>query len=174
MWVADSVARGEYNRVSMDHLRRLLEHMAWADRRVGEALAATSPGAEELELYAHVIGTEEVWLARLEERVASSAVWPEIDMESCLALSERVRTGYTALLARLSASDIARPIAYRNSAGADFVSTVEDILLQVALHGSYHRGQIASRLRGRGAEPATSDYIAFLRGSPAATRAPRP
>jgi uncharacterized damage-inducible protein DinB len=41
----------------------------------------------------------------------------------------------------------------------------------VALHGAYHRGQIAAALRGAGAVPEPTDFIAFARGSAAATRA---
>jgi uncharacterized damage-inducible protein DinB len=40
----------------------------------------------------------------------------------------------------------------------------------VALHGAYHRGQIAQLLRQNGAQPAATDYIGFVRGVPAATR----
>ena len=45
---------------------------------------------------------------------------------------------------------------------------------QLLLHGAYHRGQIALLLREGGAEPAPTDYIAFVRGAPAATRTPSP
>jgi len=69
-------------------------------------------------------------------------------------------------------SDVARAIDYRNSAGQAFRSTVEDILLHVALHGTYHRGQIALVIRGGGGEPASTDYIAFIRGAPTARTAP--
>ena len=61
-----------------------------------------------------------------------------------------------------------RTVHYRNSAGAEFDSKISDILLHVALHGSYHRGKIAAALRGAGADPAPTDYIGFVRGVPAA------
>jgi uncharacterized damage-inducible protein DinB len=48
---------------------------------------------------------------------------------------------------------------------------VEDILLQIFLHGTYHRGQVALLLRQGEATPAPTDYIAYVRGAPAATRA---
>jgi uncharacterized damage-inducible protein DinB len=47
---------------------------------------------------------------------------------------------------------------------------VEDILLHTCLHGAYHRGQIARDLRQAGDPPEPTDYIAFIRGSPAATK----
>jgi len=42
-------------------------------------------------------------------------------------------------------------------------------LTQAAMHSHYHRGQNATRLRGLGSVPPTTDYIVWLRdGKPAA------
>ena len=62
-----------------------------------------------------------------------------------------------------------RSIPYVNSAGRAFTSTLEDILLHVALHGAYHRGQVSIFVRDGGGIPAPTDYIGFARGVPAAT-----
>ena len=60
------------------------------------------------------------------------------------------------------------------SAGQAFRSTLEDILLHVALHGAYHRGQLAMLVRDGHGEPAPTDYIAFVRGVAAARTVPPP
>ena len=153
------------------HIARLFEHMRWADDRVVAALAAwpdASPRA--IELLAHVLGAEQVWLARLQQRPPDTPVWPSLDVDGCRALLDHNREQYAAYLARLAPNDLAGTIRYRNSAGVEFDSQVEDILLHVALHGSYHRGQIALLVRDGGAEPNATDYIAFVRGAAAATR----
>jgi uncharacterized damage-inducible protein DinB len=69
----------------------------------------------------------------------------------------------------LEEADLTREIDYTNTAGRAFRSRVDDILTHVALHGSYHRGQLAMLARQGGGEPASTDYIAFVRGAPAAT-----
>jgi hypothetical protein len=47
-------------------------------------------------------------------------------------------------------------------------TTVGETALQVALHSTYHRGQINARLREVGGEPPLVDYIAWVwRGRPA-------
>jgi len=153
------------------YLKRLLGHLGWADESVLTALrqAATLP-PDCLPLLAHVLGAEDVWLARLRQQPPSVPVWPELSLEQCGELARKNRAGYTAFISDLAEADLERRIPYRNSAGQDFVSTVEDILLQVFLHGTYHRGQIARALRQGGAVPAPTDYIGFIRGVPAATR----
>ena len=155
------------------YLAKLVDHLAWADARVLEGLR-TAPFADPraLELYAHVLGAEHVWLARLRERAAQVAVWPALSLEECAALAAENVARFRAVLTGLTPDDLVREVSYRNSAGQAFRSTVEDILLHVALHGAYHRGQVALVVRGAGGTPVPTDYIAFARGAPAATRQP--
>src|SRR5262245_9979114 len=154
--------------MSLSHVQRLFEHMAWADRAAIDSLqAAPHAPAEALPLFAHVLGAELVWLDRLEGRPQSTPVWPELGLEGVLGLAELARARYAAYVAALREPDLERLVPYTNSAGRSFESRVVDILLQVALHGAYHRGQIAQLLRRDGAEPAATDYIAFVRGAAA-------
>ena len=156
------------------HLDRLVAHMGWADRLVLESLRdAASIPPMILELYAHVLAAEEVWLARLTGTTPRVAVWPALSLEQCATLAAENRDRLAAYAAPLDATDLGRGISYKNSAGEEFTSTIEDILLHVALHGAYHRGQIAAGLREHSATPAPTDFIAFARGA-AAARRPQP
>lgn len=153
-----------------DYLERMLAHMSWADESVLQSLEANpAPEPRWLELFAHVLAAEHVWLSRIAGEKPEVAVWPDLWVKECRLLAEANRTRFAGLAA-LPVSDRARPIRYTNSAGQEFTSTVEDILLHVCLHGSYHRGQIALAMRQGGGAPAPTDYIGFIRGVPAATR----
>ncbi len=146
--------------------------MTWADERALTALREAGDGHEAArEFYAHVLGAEHVWLARLRERPADVPVWPDFDRERCERLAADARDAYSAYLQSLKRVDLERSVSYVNSAGQAFESRVEDILMHVLLHGAYHRGQVALLLRQGGAQPIPTDYIAFVRGAPAATRA---
>jgi uncharacterized damage-inducible protein DinB len=46
--------------------------------------------------------------------------------------------------------------------GSARTATWAESVLQVAMHSSYHRGQVARRLRQLGAEPPLSDFIAWI------------
>lgn len=54
-------------------------------------------------------------------------------------------------------------MSYRSSQGTPFQTSVGDILMHLASHGAYHRGQIALLLRQAGAEPLNTDFITFVR-----------
>ena len=151
-----------------ESIQRMWHHSVWADRLLFDALCKAS-NAEAWKEYSHVVGAEETWLSRLEKRASRAAIWPELDRDQAASLREAVVTGYQKYLSELDESGLAQMIEYTNSAGLEFQSLCADILIHVALHGQYHRGRINLLLRQSDAERAPVDYIAFVRGSAAAT-----
>ena len=154
----------------LEHLHKLFAHLAWADAHALQSLREAGDPAKPREIFAHIVGAELVWLARIEGRKAEVKVWPELSLYQCGIHAGKVREAYDRLLRGLDDDGLAREVSYINSAGNPFTNTVGDILLHVALHGSYHRGQVATLVRQGGAIPAPTDYIGFVRGAPAATR----
>ena len=158
----------------LGYLRKLIDHLEWADATALEALR-NSPGSESaraLTLYAHVLGAEARWLARLAGRAPDVAVWPTLSLDEAAALAAGNARELNWLASTLTPGDLTREIAYQNSNGESFRNTMEDILIHVALHGSYHRGQVALVIRAGGGEPASTDYIGFIRGVPTARTVP--
>ena len=151
-------------------LRRLLGHAEWANAQVIAALEQQEVADDILELFAHVLGAEEVWLSRLERRKTALAVWPALSKAELGAAAAANAARYRAYIDSLTPDDLTREVSYTNSAGQAFTTPIVDILTHVAMHGSYHRGQVALRMRRDGGTPAPTDFIAFVRGSPAATR----
>ncbi len=151
-------------------IRRMWDHCAWADRLLYDALAGSSRVAAGWVEYSHILGAEETWLSRLEGRAPRAAEWPKLERDQIVALRDHVAHGYETYLERLDESALSTSIEYTNSAGKTFQTPCADILLRVALHGQYHRGKINLLLRESGGEPVPVDYIAFVRGVPAATQ----
>ncbi len=159
--------------VASHHLLRLYDHLAWANQQVLSGLEALAPvPPRALELFNHVLAAENVWLSRILGEPPQVAVWPQLELAECARLAAANQQGFASLLEPAKADDLAREVAYQNSAGQAFRSRISDILLHVVLHGMYHRGQIAIILRDAGLTPTPIDYIAFVRGVPAATRQP--
>lgn len=159
------------NAAGLAHIQRLYRHMWWADALVATALEHARGGSRRAgELYAHVLGAELVWCDRVEGVEQSVPVWPQATLAECRDLARRVHHRYEQFLSRLTGAELGRLVHYRNSAGQEFDTRLDDILLHVVLHGCYHRGQVALLLRDAGAEPAPTDFIGFVRGIPAATR----
>ena len=150
----------------MSILLTLLDHVAWADARAHAAIRTLDADRPErapaTRIYAHLAAAEHVWLARLEGRTPAYPVWPDLSLDEAEALATRSVTGLRAIAAG-DAHALAREIEYRTMAGDPFRNTVADVLAQVALHGSHHRGQLALLVRQGGGTPAMADYIVFAR-----------
>ena len=153
----------------LDQLRRLFVHDHWANQEALRAVrAATPPAADQAtRLLAHIVGAEQLWLARLQPAGQPSgptpAVWPEWPVERLGREIDAMAAQWRGFLDSISAADLAVRVAYRNSKGQGFTNTIGDVLVHVTSHSTYHRGQIALSLRSHGAEPAYTDFIGWVR-----------
>jgi uncharacterized damage-inducible protein DinB len=165
-----------------DPTRRLFSHMYWADHQL-VALLHASPEArtpDVLRLFSHALAAERVWLLRLRgEESAAQPIWPEYTLDALTSLAAENASAYARLLEDAGRAP-AGEIVYRNSQGVEFRSAVADVLLHVAVHGAYHRGQIAAAVRAAGGVPVNTDFITYARsiapaaefGADSATHAP--
>jgi uncharacterized damage-inducible protein DinB len=143
--------------------RRLLEHDAWANAAALASLRVGPSPDQARAWMAHIVGAEHLWLARLHQRPPELAVWPELDLDACATQLTELAGEWMAYLASLDEEGLADGVAYRNSKGEFWTSTVGDILTHVVLHAAYHRGQIAAAVRQAGGEPAYTDFIHAVR-----------
>jgi uncharacterized damage-inducible protein DinB len=150
-------------------LMPLYDHLAWADARAFEAIRAMPESdvrTQATRLYGHLAAVEHAWLARLERRTPTHALWPALNLDAARDLA----ASSAGVLRAIAARDPARlreTVTYRNSSGTEYHNTIVEILTHVALHGSYHRGQIALLARQGGGMPAVTEYIAYMRERPA-------
>lgn len=147
-------------------LERLVDHMEWANRRALTVVRETGE-ARSLELLAHVLATERVWMERIRTGDSSGLeIWPELSPEQCRRWIGENMERYRSYADSVSEEGLRREAHYTNSSGRPFDTPVAEILLHVALHGSYHRGQIARELRDADEEPVNTDFIRFVRENP--------
>jgi uncharacterized damage-inducible protein DinB len=146
-------------------LQRLVDHMTWADAQVLNKLRSAPEDTAALKWYAHVLAAERIWYLRLHgQDWTTQRVWPSLSLDECTALAAQNSTQLSQYVAKLTDEDLSRGVAYTNSAGDSYTSTVSDMVTHVALHGVHHRGQIAASLRSNGIDPPALDFIRFTRG----------
>lgn len=149
--------------MNLTDYRRQFEYDQWANQQV--LLAMQSSGADErsLALLAHILSAERLWLERIKQEPPSSPVWPKASLEICAAQIEEMGRLWRECLQQSTEGDLSQTVSYRNSKGEMWASNVTDILTHVILHAAYHRGQIASHMRGQGKTPAYTDFIHAVR-----------
>jgi uncharacterized damage-inducible protein DinB len=143
----------------VDWYARLLRYDAWANRETLGSLRSGNPPAKALRWMAHIVGSGELWLARLRDEPPALAVWPELDLDGCAAGIARLAERGPRYLAITRDEDLGEGVGYRNTRGEYWTSTVADILTHVTIHAAYHRAQIAAAVRESGGQPAYTDFI---------------
>jgi uncharacterized damage-inducible protein DinB len=151
----------------IEHLRRQFSYDSWANREVLATLNANantkmikiSANGRPLQLLAHILSAERLWLERLRQEPQSLPVWPNFSHEQCEAQIAEIAQLWSEYLGQLSVAQLSENVGYKNSKGEPWASTVEDVLTHVILHSAYHRGQIASEMRASGQQPAYTDFI---------------
>ena len=147
-----------------DYLRKEFTYNTWANREVLAAIAAAGgEDSRSLQLLAHILAAERVWLERLRKVAQSVPVWPKSDFAWCEGETEKLAREWHEYLELATAGDISQTISYKNTKGESWTSAIVDVLTHVVMHSAYHRGQIASHMRSTGLTPAYTDFIHGVR-----------
>jgi uncharacterized damage-inducible protein DinB len=145
-----------------ERLRRLIGYDIWANREMLDGLQ-NGPPTRSLKWMGHIIGSEYLWLARIAGKPAPLPVWPDLSVEECDRRLNELSVKLSETLASATPKRLSETVAYTNSKGEAWTSTVEDIFIHLTIHSAYHRGQMASDLRSAGHEPPYTDYIHAVR-----------
>lgn len=136
----------------------------WANKTLITTLEeyGTSVPANSLHLLSHMMNTQYIWLARIKGIVPAMGVWDDHSLEICKSLHEESSFNLKKEI-EIHAHDLQQMITYKNSTGNTYENSINDILLHIFNHGTYHRAQIATDSRINGLKPVNTDYIAFVR-----------
>jgi uncharacterized damage-inducible protein DinB len=165
--------------ISLQLLLDLYRHMEWADASVWNSVLASSAGPTDTRLRDLLYHLHMVQRAFLRMWHGEPRENPYPTFEQAKGLMAWGRSYYDeayAYLGRLDEAGVAAELAVPWAAMVEqrlgrtpSGTTVGETGLQVALHSTYHRGQVTARLREVGGEPPLVDYIAWVwLGRPAA------
>ena len=144
--------------------QRLLRYDDWANHETLQSLHAASEAPERaLWLMGHIVAAQWLWLQRMQQQEQTYPVWPDWPLDKIETHLPLLKRSWKVFLGDKKDSDLKARFRYTNSKGEPYSSTIGDATLHVAMHGSYHRGQIAQLLRQHGAEPAYTDFIQAAR-----------
>jgi uncharacterized damage-inducible protein DinB len=153
-------------------LKRLYAYTDWANERVIETIEALSDEQRAqvipssfpsiLETLTHVTFAEWVWLRRFRGESPTAApegtTYPEVLQRLRAVAAER-----RDYLDELSEERLAAPLSYRSLNGDPFSVRLSELLVHVANHSTYHRGQLVTMLRQLGVKPQSTDYVLWVR-----------
>ena len=142
---------------------KLYNYNQWANLGLCEHLQQIEEVPDEVMLrMSHIVAAEEIWFDRIEP--LGFEPLPVFKTQPWEILEPRLKQSAKRWLQLIAKSeDFEARLDYSNLAGKPYSSQLSDVLLHLANHGTYHRGQIATLLRQQGLEPLPTDYMLFSR-----------
>lgn len=136
---------------------------AWANRTIIASLEKQVISDEKiLSIMGHLVSANFIWLNRFKGLPKSEyKLWGTYTLAQ---LHEMVEEADRLWMAYVESEDYkGRLLKYHNYTDNYFENEIEQIMIHLVNHGSYHRGQVALLMRQKGHEPVNTDYITYDR-----------
>jgi uncharacterized damage-inducible protein DinB len=151
--------------MNVNDLQFLFEYDRWANARMFEAVDTLNDEqfANVREMLAHIIGVEWIWFQRCNGvNPRSLPEWMEnATRESLRTQLGAVEREWQEYLGALNDDDLSRVVDYVQLAGQTGSRKLVHLLQHVVNHSTYHRGQVATRIRETGGIPLGTDFLIF-------------
>src|SRR5215475_1279845 len=97
----------------VDYLRRQFTYDVWANQEVIKALKVVTADARSIELMAHILAAEQVWLDRLMQVPQSVPVWPKTDLPVVETHAASLATRWAEFLDGLADQSLGSTVHYK-------------------------------------------------------------
>ena len=142
---------------------KLYQYNQWANKRVFDCLQRQEVKDEKtLTIMSHVVSALFIWLSRIEGK--SPAAYPlvqQYSLEELSKMNSEITNRWLKFVEEHDSFD--RVLVYNNYVGDPYENNVEQIMIHLVNHSTYHRGQVALLLRQNGLEPINTDFITYDR-----------
>lgn len=159
--------------MDLQSIQAFYAYNRWANARVLDAVSKLS--AEQFnrdlensfrsvrETLVHILSAEWIWLERWNGTSPKSMLGADelSDVEAIRKRWDKVENERADFIRSLSEEKLATPVSYVNTRGQSFAYPLWQMLVHVANHSTYHRGQITTLLRQVGAKPVGTDFLSF-------------
>ncbi|HUR39186.1 MAG TPA: DinB family protein [Planctomycetota bacterium] len=157
----------------LETVRLLVDYTSWADARMLEAVSKLTPEQWTRDLGSslksvrdtavHIASAQGIWLQRWKGE-SPQGMWAAAEYPTQTSLRERWEPQTRELASFAAAQDeesLAKPLHYRNLKGASITHPLGPLMIHVANHSTYHRGQVTTLLRQLGAQPVSTDFVLY-------------
>lgn len=148
----------------INHFRQLFDYEQWANRRLLNAIEQLpAPDERALQLFAHLLQAQAIWLHRLKGHSPTQDVWESYDLPTCQRLLEQSIADWAVYMDEINEHQLQHVVDYHTTKGDPYSNQIKDILTHILNHSTYHRGQMVAHLKGKVPTLPNTDYIFYLR-----------
>ena len=157
----------------LETIRLLIEYTRWADGRMFDAVSKLSPEQWTKDLGSslksardtavHIVSAQWIWLSRWKGE-SPKAMFAPADYPTPASIrekSEALAKELAAFAVEQTDASVAKPLAYKNLKGEPMSYPLGHLMLHMANHSTYHRGQVATLIRQLGGQPISTDFVLY-------------
>jgi uncharacterized damage-inducible protein DinB len=137
----------------------------WSNSTIVAALRQlTAPNERALLLFSHLLSSHSMWLSRVTASPFTCTLFQERTLDECEHLMLQNRDGWQQWLEQANPNQFDMEIAFMPAWEQHPVKrkiSVQDALIHIINHSSYHRGQIVASIKGNVPELPLSTYIMY-------------
>jgi uncharacterized damage-inducible protein DinB len=133
----------------------------WANKLVINAIIKTTfPLESTYQIISHNLNASAIWLKRIKNEEVTVKLWDTHSIEELSLLNATLLTNWTDYLSTLTEDDYDKKVSFTFMEKKASIS-VEDLIVHLVNHSSYHRGQLIQQLKGKSLTLPLLTYIAF-------------
>lgn len=150
---------------------KLIEYNIWANQLIGKQIELLAQeqfvrqfGGSFGSIKAtvvHVLESDWLWLNRFKGiPLAAVPAWQIETASDVFGVWREIQDDMLMVIPPL-VEEQSKKIRFRTRKGIDYTLPAEDLIIHIANHGSYHRGQLTDMIRNAGGQPVSTDYFIF-------------
>jgi uncharacterized damage-inducible protein DinB len=146
-----------------EYFLKLYQYNAWANKKVVDCLKRQQVDHDQaLLLMSHLLSALFIWLNRIKGLPKSPyKLWEKQNVSALETMAEEASRNWLEFIE--STDNFNRELTYTNYIGDPYINNVEQIMIHLVNHSTYHRAQVALLLRQNGYEPVNTDFITYDR-----------
>lgn len=110
----------------------------------------------------HTLSALFIWLARIQDQSTEPfPLWKKYTLDELDNMASTIGQNWLSFID--TNENFNRELVYTNYVGLPYANNVENIMIHLVNHSTYHRAQIAILLRQKGFEPVNTDFITYDR-----------
>ncbi|MBF2708064.1 DinB family protein [Flavobacterium soyangense] len=138
-----------------------IRYESWANNMVIDAFSkATFPLERTHQIISHNLNAFSIWLKRIKDEEVTLKLWDLHTVDELSLLNLNLYSDWSAYICTLDDTDFERKIHF-TFMGKKASISIEDLIIHLVNHSSYHRGQVILQLKGKLPALPLSTYIAF-------------
>jgi uncharacterized damage-inducible protein DinB len=157
----------------LETIKLLHSYTRWADVRMFDAVSKLSPEQWTKDLGSslksardtavHIVSAQWIWLSRWKGE-SPKGMWNAADYPTPASIrekSEALAKELAGFAAEQTEESVAKPLNYKNLKGEPMSFPLGQLMIHMANHSTYHRGQVTTLLRQLGAQPISTDFVLY-------------